>query len=163
LAHPTWRAAGARGASFALLWIVLMPSAKPGDLAMGAFAAACATWASLHLLPPARTHVRIGRLLGHVPRLLVASVVAGVDVALRAFSPRPRVQPGFVDHPTAMPRGLARTTFATVTSLLPGTLPAGERDATIVYHALDVAQPVAEELRAEEERLRSALDPGARS
>ncbi len=147
----------ARALAFAALWLVLMPSAKAGDLAFGAFATACATWASLRLLPPGTGGVRASGLLRHVPRLFVASIVAGWDVARRALAPTPDVRPGFVDHATSLPRGMARTTFATVTSLLPGTVPAGERDAAIVYHALDVGQPVADELRAEEARLAPAL------
>ena len=160
-ARGTWRAAAARGAGFALLWIVLMPSAKWGDLAFGAFAVACGTWVSLRLLPPAPGNVRLGRLLAHVPRLFVASIVAGADVARRALSPKPLVDPGFVDHPTTLPRGLPRMTFAMVTSLLPGTVPAGERDGVIVYHAIDVSQPVAVELGAEERRLAPALRSGS--
>lgn len=156
-----WRAAAMRGAGFALLWFVLMPSTKGGDLAFGAFAVACGTWVSLRLLPPAPGNVHIGHLLAHVPRLFVASIVAGADVARRALSPKPLVAPGIVDHPTTLPRGVARTTFATVTSLLPGTVPAGERQGTIVYHALDVSQPVADELAAEEKRLARALRSGS--
>ncbi len=149
-----------RAVAFALLWVVLMPSAKAGDLAMGAFATACATWTSLRLLPPALGRLRVAALLLQVPRLLWASIVAGFDVARRALAPRMPLQPGFVDHATALPRGTARTTFATITGLLPGTVPAGERDDALVYHVLDTGQPVADELRAEERQLAGVLEPG---
>jgi multicomponent Na+:H+ antiporter subunit E len=157
------RAVLVRAAAFALLWVVLMPSAKGGDLAMGAFATACATWTSLRLLPPALGRLRLGALLLQVPRLLWASIVAGFDVARRALSPQLPLQPGLVDYPTALPRGTTRTTFATITSLLPGTVPAGEGENALVYHALDVGQPIVDELRAEERHLAGVLEPGRRA
>lgn len=162
-ARAPWRAAAPRAFAFALLWIVLMPSLKPGDLAMGAFAVACATWTSLRLLPPALGRVRVLALLLQVPRLMVASIAAGVDVARRALAPRVALRPGLVDYPVLLPRGCARTTYATITSLLPGTVPAGERDDVLVYHALDTGQAVVDELRAEERRLADALVPGERA
>jgi multicomponent Na+:H+ antiporter subunit E len=49
-----------------------------------------------------------------------------------------------------------------MTSLLPGTLPCGsDRDAGLVIHCLDVSQPVARGLQAEEALLIRALG-GAR-
>ena len=47
--------------------------------------------------------------------------------------------------------------FTTLTSLLPGTVPTGERDGQLIYHCLDVEQPVLAELAAEEEALVRAL------
>jgi multicomponent Na+:H+ antiporter subunit E len=148
-----------RAFAFALLWLALLPSAKAGDLAMGAFAVACATWTSLRLLPPSLGRVRLGLLLLQVPRLAWGSVVAGLDVARRALSPAMPLATGMVDCPVALPRGVGRTTFATITSLLPGTVPAGERDDTLEYHVLDVGQPVLEDLHEEERRLDSVLRP----
>ena len=66
----------ARGAAFLGLWIVLMPSTKPADLAMGLVSAAVATWASLRLLPPASGHVRFGVLLAFAPHFLWESARA---------------------------------------------------------------------------------------
>jgi GTP-binding protein len=42
-------------------------------------------------------------------------------------------------------------------------VPADERDDVLVYHALDTAQPVSKELRAEELRLSNVLVPGERA
>jgi multicomponent Na+:H+ antiporter subunit E len=98
-------------------------------------------------------------LLLQVPRLAWGSVVAGLDVARRALSPAMPLATGMVACPVALPRGVGRTTFATVTSLLPGTVPAGERDDALDYHVLDVGQPVLEDLHDEERRLDSVLRP----
>jgi multicomponent Na+:H+ antiporter subunit E len=156
-----WSAALARAVAFAGLWLVLMPSAKAMDLAMGAFATVCATVLSLRLLPPANGQLRVSRLLGQVPRLLVQSIMAGVDVARRAFARRIALLPGFVHYPVSMPRGAARNGFAAITSLLPGSVPSGETASTITYHVLDTTQPVTTQLREEERRLAPALGGGS--
>ena len=51
---------------------------------------------------------------------------------------------------------MARNTFATFTSLLPGTVPAGDESGQPVYHCLDVGQPVVSQLSAEEAALARA-------
>jgi multicomponent Na+:H+ antiporter subunit E len=85
------------------------------------------------------------------------SVVAGLDVARRALSPSMTLHPGFITDPVELPRGPLRTWFASITSLMPGTVPvADERDA-LVYHCLDVSQPVVEQLKAEEAAWAPAL------
>ncbi len=160
---PSPRRAGfARAGGFFVLWLVLMPSLKPGDLAIGAFATACATWASLRLLPPAAGGMHLGALLALMPHFVWESLVAGVDVARRAFFSRPPLHAGFVKCPLDFPPGLARNTFATITSLMPGTVPVGEEEGVLVYHALDVEQPVVEQLWAEERLLARALVAGRR-
>jgi multicomponent Na+:H+ antiporter subunit E len=158
-----WRAACAvRALAFTLLGAVLLPSTKVGDLAMGLAAVVAATALSLRLLPPSAGRVRVASLLLQVPRLLWESVVAGIDVARRAFAPELPTRTGFVVHPTALRPGVARNGFTAITGLLPGTVPAEDRGNAIVYHALDTAQPVAAALAAEERRLAPILQPGAR-
>ncbi|MFO1413876.1 MAG: Na+/H+ antiporter subunit E [Burkholderiales bacterium] len=158
-AAPVGRAAVARGIAFALLWAVLLPSTKAGDIAMGAFATVTATMLSLRLLPPASGRVRVPLLLLQVPRLLWESIVAGVDVARRAFAAEPPARTGFVTYRTALRPGVARNGFTAITGLLPGTVPAEETGDAIVYHALGTAQPVVESLAAEERRLAPILQP----
>jgi len=85
------------------------------------------------------------------------SVIAGVDVARRAFAPRLPLRPGFVVYPTRYPRGPARNAFASLTSLLPGTVPARDDEQGLLYHCLDVGQPVTEQLAAEEDAVSRAL------
>jgi multicomponent Na+:H+ antiporter subunit E len=164
LAAPASRRATAlwRGAGFLLLWMLLMQSWKPGDVAVGLLACAAATWTSLRLLPPAAGCVRFGQLLALFPHLLWESVVAGIDVARRAFHPRVPLKPGFVACPLSFPPGLARNTFATITSLLPGSVASGEDDRGVIYHCLDDSAPVVEQLWKEERLLAKALVAGRR-
>lgn len=149
--------AAARAAAFLGLWLVLLPSFKPGDLAVGVLAAGLATAASLALLPPEGGGVRFGALLAQFPRFLWQSLIAGLDVARRAFAPSMPLATGFIDYRTGLARGHARNNFATITSLMPGTLPCGDAGDTIEFHCLDTGQPVAEQLAEEERRLAKAL------
>jgi multicomponent Na+:H+ antiporter subunit E len=160
-AGPT-RALVVRALLYFALWIVVDQSAKPANLVVGLLASAAATWASLKLLPPASGRVRLGLLLLLLPRFLWQSLVAGIDVARRAFAPRLRLQPGFVDYPVGLPRGSARNAFELIASLMPGSLPSGETKDTIKFHCLDTRQPVVEQLAAEERAYARALQPGPR-
>jgi multicomponent Na+:H+ antiporter subunit E len=156
------RVALVRGAALFALWLVLMQSTKPGDVAVGAFAAVAATWLSLRLLPPASGCLRFGALFALMPHFMWESVRAGIDVARRAFAPSLPLAPGFVSCPLGIPPGLARNTFSTITSLLPGSVPADEENGVLVYHCLDTTQPVVEQLWAEERLLARALVAGRR-
>jgi multicomponent Na+:H+ antiporter subunit E len=151
-----WRTAKFRAASFLCLWLVLA-GANPGDIPAAAVAIAAATWTSLHLLEPSssrRSLVAIARL---ALLFLYHSVVAGIDVAGRALNPRLPLHPGFVAYPSRLSRGVRQNVFTTLTSLLPGTVPAGEENGHIVYHCLDVTQPILDDLAAEEAALVRAL------
>ena len=164
-ALPLWskaRAGTVRALLFFALWLVIDQSVKPANLLFGIVAAAAATWTSLWLLPPDTGRVRLGTLLLLLPRFLWRSVVAGVDVARRAFSPSLPLNTGFVDYPVGLPRGSARNAFELISSLLPGSVPTDETEAAIEYHCLDVQQPVVEQLAVEERAHAVALVPGRR-
>jgi multicomponent Na+:H+ antiporter subunit E len=154
------RTALVRGALYLALWFVLLPSAKPADAALGLAAAAAAAWLSLRLLPPESGRLRLGALLRLLPHFLWESVRAGIDVARRALAPRVTLNPGFVHCATRFPPGLARNTFTTVASLVPGTVPSGDAGDALIVHCLDIEQPVAEQLGAEERRYAPALPAG---
>jgi multicomponent Na+:H+ antiporter subunit E len=154
------RVAVARMTFFALLWLLLMPSAKPGDLVFGAVTAIAAMLLSLRLYEPLHGRLHLGRFAALVPHFIWQSILAGIDVARRTFAPTLRLQPGFVPCPLDFPEGLARNTFATVTSLMPGTMPCGEDNGVLIYHCLDITQPVVEALWAEEELLARAITAG---
>ena len=163
LAPKSWRrTALIRGAMFFGLWIVLLPSAKPGDLAVGVLATIAAACASQILLPPQVGRVRLGVLLLLLPRFAWLSLLAGIDVARRVFSPCMPLATGFVDYKTDFPRGHARNNFATITSLMPGTVPSGDGPDTIEFHCLDTGQPVAAQMADEERLLARAFVPGDR-
>lgn len=137
-------------------WVVLIGT-KPADVVAGLVTAVAATWVSLLLLPPGSGGVSVGALLALVPRFMWQSLVAGMDVARRAFDPRLPLRPGFVTYPVRFPPGPVRNTFTALTSLLPGTVPTGDENGSLVYHCLDVDQPVVPQLAAEEAALSRAL------
>lgn len=148
----------ARAAGFLILWLMLA-GADPADLPAMALAVAAATWTSLHLLPPCGARwspVGLARLALRFP---VQSVVAGVEVAWRALHPGLPLRPGLVAFPTRLPPGTARDAFCMLTSLLPGTLPAGsDEDGRLLVHCLDTRQPVAAQLAVEEALFMRVLD-----
>lgn len=154
------RAVVSRALAFFALWLMLMQSFKTPDLVMGGFATVAATWASLRLLPPATGSIRFASLLLLLPHLFWQSLYAGIDVSRRALARRPILNTGFVACPLSFPPGLARNTFASITSLLPGTVPCGDLGTGLTYHCLDVTQQVVEQLHEEERRLQAALVAG---
>jgi multicomponent Na+:H+ antiporter subunit E len=139
------------------VWIVVDQSPKPANLVVGVLASVAAAWVSCRLLPPSRGRVRLGALLMLLPRFLWQSLVAGFDVARRAFSPRLDLQPGFVEYRTQLPPGSARSAFELISSLMPGSVPSDEGPRHIEYHCLDTRQPVAEQLADEERAYAPAL------
>lgn len=151
------RAAMARGAGFFGFWLLLI-GPDPADLAAGVFAAAAATWTSLRLLPPSGGRLRYAALARLALRFGQESIRGGVDVARRALSVRLPLRPGFVVYPVRLPPGLACNAFSALTSALPGTLPSGFDDrGALIYHCLDVGQPVAAQLAIDEGLLIRAL------
>ena len=151
-----------RGAGFLALWLVLMgPAVK--DLPVGIVAAAAAAWTSA-ILWPARGGLSLPGILRFLVRFLPQSVAAGLDVARRAFAPVPPLQPGFVSYRSVLPPGMARQACCAVMSLQPGKLPvAAEVDGTLHIHCLDLREPVAEQLAADEAAFCETLRDGGRN
>ena len=142
----------ARGLGLLGLWLVLF-GADAAGIAVGAVTAAAAAWLSLRLLPPWSPRLRPAALVALLARLAWQSVVAGVDVARRAFDPRLPLRPGYVRHRLSLPPGPRRPAFLALASLLPGSLPAAaDADGTVLIHGLDLRQPVAEEFALAERR-----------
>lgn len=139
------------------VWIVVDPSAMPSHLVVGAAASTVAAWVSVRLLPPAKGRIRLGALLLLLPRFLWQSLVAGLDVARRAFAPRLNLNPGFVQYQTQLPPGPARSAFELIASLMPGSVASDEGLDHIEFHCLDTGQPVQEQLAAEERVYAPAL------
>lgn len=150
-----------RAAAFIALWVILTGGADRADRPASIPAVVVATWASLRLLPPSRARVSpdaLGRLL---LRFLRQSIVAGMDVAWRAFDPKLPLRPGLMIYAAHLPPGPALNALCALTSLAPGTLPAGADDnGVIVVHCLDVGQPVASHLAADEGLLTRGLGHG---
>jgi len=123
----------------------------PVDLPIGLLAAAAATWTSLRLLPEVKVRLRLLSLATFTLHFLRQSASSGVEVAWRAFDPRLPINPGFVVYRCRLRSAGSRSAFCALSSLLPGTLPTGsDEDGALVIHCLDVGQPVAANLAAEE-------------
>jgi multicomponent Na+:H+ antiporter subunit E len=156
LAGGSWSNAVSRAAWFLCLWLVIA-GADLGDIPAASVAIAAATWTSLRLLEPSASRRSLRAISQLALLFLYHSVVAGADVARRALDPRLPLRPGLVAYPTRLSRGVRRNVFTTLTSLLPGTVPTGEENGQLLYHCLDVEQPVVAELAAEEAALVRAL------
>lgn len=143
------------------LWLVLT-GFSGADLIAGLAAAALAGWLSLRLVPNGTVRVRLTGLARLAGRFVRQSLVAGWDVARRALSPRMPLEPGFLAYAPRLPGGLARDGFTALSSLLPGTVPVGTTAAgQVMYHCLDLTQPVAAQLAADEAMFAAAVGPGA--
>jgi multicomponent Na+:H+ antiporter subunit E len=142
-------AAGFRAVLFFGFWLAIS-GWKAVDLPVGLVATAAATWASLALMPPTGARVRPSALVALKWHFVRGSVVAGFDVARRALGRDVDLNPGFVAAPLHLPPGNARNAFCALASLAPGSLPVGTDGDTLILHCLDVAQPVAQNLAAQE-------------
>lgn len=158
-----WRAILVRGIAYFVVWMI-MAGGQLADVAPGLVVAALATWVSLVLLPldSGFAEVRPLAVLRLALRFVWGSIVAGLDIARRAFSPSLPLKPGYINYPVGLPPGTSRNLFTSVTSLMPGTLPAGtDESGRLIYHCLDVEQPVLQELGQEEAQLVAALGAAA--
>jgi multicomponent Na+:H+ antiporter subunit E len=123
----------------------------PADLPVGFAAVVGATWVSLRFLPPLGSRMRLASIAALAASFLRQSVISGTDVAWRALSPSLELKPGFVACPLRLPEGGERNAFCALSSLMPGTLPTGtDAQGALLVHCLDISQPVAVNLAAEE-------------
>lgn len=145
-----------RGLGLLLLWVILIGPA-PKDLPVGLVASAAGVWASA-MLWPAGGRLSPTGLLRFLIRFLLQSVIAGLDVARRAFAREPDLRPGFATCRSSLPGGLAQETACAVMSLQPGKLPvAVDGDGILLVHCLDLREPVAEQVAADEAAFRRIL------
>jgi multicomponent Na+:H+ antiporter subunit E len=155
-----WQHALSRAVMFFAFWIVLTLG-DPADVLAGIVATIAATSTSLYLLPGSEARVSPSALIKFALHFLYQSVVAGLDVAKRAFDPRLPLQPGYVQFPCKLAQGPARNAFCALASLLPGTVPVtSDRRGVVLVHCLDVGQPVLAQL-AQDEILFSQVGGGA--
>jgi multicomponent Na+:H+ antiporter subunit E len=145
------RGAVARAALFLVFWLMISGWA-PADLPVGLAAVVGATWVNLRFLPPLAPRYRLASIASLAASFFRQSVVSGTDVAWRALSPSLRLQPGLVACPLRLPAGGKRSAFCALSSLMPGTLPTGtDEQGALLVHCLDMNQPVAANLAAEEQ------------
>jgi multicomponent Na+:H+ antiporter subunit E len=146
----------ARFGFFLGVWLMIADW-KEEDLPVGFAASALALWISLSLLPPANIRPRLAPLAKLTLRFLSLSIVAGIDVARRALLPRLDLRPGFVAVPFTLPAGIARNALLAYSSLQPGTLPTSAEGETLQLHGLDISQPIAASIQADEALFEKAI------
>jgi multicomponent Na+:H+ antiporter subunit E len=152
-----------RFAAFLGFWLVLIGFSTT-NLIVGFVAASAATWVSLQLLAAAPRQPSYSAMAWMLLCLPWQSLVAGIDVARRAFDPRMPLRTGFVAFPSRLPPGPARATFRALMSLQPGSLPVSTEDhGDILFHCLDTEQPVAAQLAAAEARFLRVLGQEGRN
>jgi multicomponent Na+:H+ antiporter subunit E len=150
------RALCARFVFFMGVWLMIA-SWKEEDLPVGVVAAALALWISLSLLPPTALCPRLVPLAKLNLRFLSCSIVAGMDVARRALLRRLDLHPGFVAVPFTLPPGAARNAFLVYQSLQPGTSPTSAEGEVLQVHCLDILQPIAAAIVADEALFKLAI------
>jgi multicomponent Na+:H+ antiporter subunit E len=152
-----WISAAVRWAMFFALWIVLTLG-HWSDLAVGFFAAIVATSISMSLMPPGSARPSLLPILKFMLHFFHQSVIAGLDVARRAFSRRLPLHPGYVQFRCPLTAGPARSAFCALSSLLPGTVPVrSDAAGNILVHCLDTRQPVVEQLCEDASLFRKAI------
>lgn len=153
-----------RALVYFVLWIVLLGGIGFADAIVGAIASLAASRLSLGLRPERPGSARLLLLGALIARFLRDSLVAGFDVARRAFAPALPLRTGYVAYAAATPPGDDRSLFTDITSLMPGSLPAGvDSSGSILFHCLDTSQPVVEQLSDYETRLANALGRSGRA
>ena len=106
----------------------------------------------MRFLPPLASRYKLASIASVVAGFFRQSVVSGWDVAWRALSPSLKLEPGLVACPLRLAAGNKRSAFCALSSLMPGTLPTGtDEQGALLVHCLDMSQPVAANLAAEEQ------------
>jgi len=146
-----------RAIALLLVWLILT-DASLKDLPVGLIAVAIGCWISVRIRPTSPVTARLVPTLRYVGTFLRQSVLAGIDVARRAFDPRLPLKTGFVEFVPTLQSDMERTLFADLSSMAPGTLPVEERPGgALLVHCLDTDTDVAAQLAADERRLAAAL------
>lgn len=143
---------------FALLWWIL----SEGTIIHPAFTAGLllfAVWASLGLVPPGTWNFRVIFLPAFVGYFLRQSLLAGIDVAGRAFDPRLPLSPDIVTYHVALTRIHSRIFFVWIVSLLPGTAGVCLDEEIVSIHVLDSRQFAPEHLDALAWRIKRLMEP----
>jgi multicomponent Na+:H+ antiporter subunit E len=141
---------------FLSVWLMIA-GWKEEDLLVGLVASALALWISLSLSPPTVVRPRLAALAKLSVRFLSSSIIAGADVARRALLPRLDLRPGFVAVPLTLPPGADRNAFLVYQSLQPGTSPTSAEGEMLQVHCLDISQPIAATIVADETLFKKAI------
>jgi len=136
---------------FSLLWWVMMEG-RPGGLPVAAATVAAATIVSRLLWPPGEWRIHPLRLLAFIPWFLWNSLLAGVDVAWRAFHPKMPMHPEIIEIDLD---GDEQSTIllAWTVSLIPGTACVRITPGRATLHVLDSRRPYRRKLEILRQRI----------
>jgi multicomponent Na+:H+ antiporter subunit E len=143
--RPGAASAAVRAALFGAGWWLLTEGR--GGIAAGLVVAAAATVASLRLAPGRPPRLKPVGVARFVPYFLWHSLRGGIDVAWRALHPALPIQPDMREVELRLPPGPARTFFAGVVSLLPGTLSVHLGERALAVHVLSGGDATVARLR----------------
>lgn len=104
-------------------------------------------FASLILVPSSGMSWSPIGWLRFVPFFISQSVMGGVDVALRAITPTPRLDPAYVEFEFRLTSEPARVFVANTMSLMPGTLSVLLEGNQLRMHVLDRSMPHLDRVR----------------
>ena len=124
-----------RAGLFALLWWVLTDGAA-ASWWFGVPMVALATLVSLVLLPPTSRSWRLWGVVLYAGFFAWYSLRGGIDVALRALSPRLPLDPALITYPLRLRDDAAQVILINTISLLPGTLSAELHENSLRVHVL---------------------------
>jgi multicomponent Na+:H+ antiporter subunit E len=142
---------------YAVIWLVLAGDA-PASWVVGIPTVVLAVAVSLFLSPGPGFIFSPAGLLFFIPFFIIQSIMSGVDVLRRTFSPVPRINPGMISYKTSL-EGSGRILLANVISLQPGTLSADLHEDILLVHVLDTEMPVRSNIRDLERRIARIFPP----
>lgn len=151
-----WRSIAIRAAMLSALWWVLT-GGTAAAWSMGVVSVACATVASIVLLPPRAHGFAIRELPGFLAFFLFQSVKGGMQVAMMAIRPRLDLQPTMQEIRLRLPDESSRILLACTMSLLPGTMSAGLHGDKLLLHVLDRRLRIEQAVRNAEARIARLL------
>lgn len=124
-----------------LLWVLLVGSLAPEELAAGLLVALVVVAVSgsrlaildgVRLRPAALLHI-----VGYLGYFLVALIRSNIDMARRVLSPSLPLRPAVVEVVTALESPLGRLVLANSITLTPGTLSVDVRGDRLLVHWVD--------------------------
>ena len=119
----------------ALWWI--LTEGNPRDLWFGLITAVIATWVSLIVIPPSRIRWRLVPVILFIPYFLWRSLLGGIDVARRAFSPGVALSPTLRTYQLNLQDPPQQAFLAWIITLSPGTSSVELSDGQLTVHLLD--------------------------
>lgn len=143
--------------AYSFIWFILA-GVRPAGWILGVPAVLLATVMAVFLAPGSIAAPNPAAAAIFIPYFIFLSLMSGIDVMRRTFSPKPRINPGLMTYKTRLV-GPTRVLLANIISLLTGTLSADLEEDEIRVHLLDVEIPARENLEKLENRI-ARIFPG---